>query len=785
MHSALSVLSPMIFVKESATAAFVVTINNKIQIIKMTVFFIRQPHNISELTFVNNYMLRPVNKYLVGGQMRKFIKNVFILSFLAGTIYLIAIFVFATHVDKQYKRPTKSAVFSSDNIEIGQIATRNSTYVGREQIPNEMINAVVSVEDKRFYSHFGVDVLGIARALYVNFKDGHIVEGGSTITQQVATLLYYNKSDKSYIRKIKEGVTAMKLESRYTKDQIVTMYLNEVYFGANAYGIYEAAQTYFSKQPLDLTLGECALLAGIISAPSANSPTNEAGLADAIIKRNEVLEKMRKQDKISEDTYNQTIASSETIHFRQKEKFKYGTGENGISAYLQQVYEQSKAMLTSHLVSTMQLSEVDAALMAETTLLNSSARIDVTLNSEAQKAAIEAMNTSLEGLGELADCAFVFMNSDNGDVICYYGSDSYYDMVAEPRQPGSTIKPLYMAYLIDEGIADVNTVVNDERFDESGYSPPNSNGYKGYVTMRDTLVDSLNAGSRRFFSMADQKTLIDYVKNRFQFTTIDPEKDYVEAFSLGGLSKGLKPIELAAAYGAINNGGTLQTPNYVRMITLDDGSIIYPEKKESPRVMLATTASQLKSALESVVIRGTGKSAATNYSTMGKTGTTDKNKDVWFSGATGNMVGTVWNGNNDSKLVPNLTTQTSMNIYKQTILKAVSMELIPPETLTKPRKEDLTNIMVALHPELVPSEGVSDPVDIVTITITTDSERFFSASQVVSVAIDSTTGKKFNPSICPQANRTDRYFLKKDAPTEYCDRSRHLVDGFLNLFRGR
>ena len=695
--------------------------------------------------------------------MKKVVKNIFIMSFIAGFIFLSCIFFTLPDIsDYMYEPTDKSSVMSRDGKWIGDITTKNNTYIQRSEIPDMLVFAVVSVEDKRFFKHFGVDIFGIGRAFYINIREGEIVEGASTITQQTATLLFFNK-EKSYIRKIKEVLTAFKLEAKYTKDEIITIYLNEIYFGAGAYGIYEASQAYFSKKPADLKIEECAMLAGIIQAPSAYSPINEEGFKYATQRKEKVLGLMFEQGYITEDEYNKAMSAEVKIKPNMRGVFSNGICGTGYEAYMDKVYTQSVQMLSEHYMRNMSISKAAAEKKAQEALISGEAAVTATLSQAAQQSALSSLTSTLSGKSSLADSAFVFLNSDNGDVLVYYGSSTYIDMVYKPRQPGSTIKPLFMAYLIENGYADKNTVVNDERFDANGYSPPNvSNKYMGYVTMRETLVNSLNAASLRFFLLADQSNIIDFVKT-LGISTISRE-DYNAAFALGGLTNGIMPMELAQAYAAINNGGVLYQPNFVYSIKLETGEVIYPKKGESKRVMSSDTAEQLRSCLESTVIRGTAKSADPGYLTHGKTGTTDNERDVWFAGSTGNMTAAIWMGNVDAKPVKGISSSWCRSVYKAAAKTAAERGAVSRNSLKSTRSESVEVIAVRGDEE----KPCYEEEDIIKITVPLFEKEHFAERIVTAAEVDAESNKLFNQNVCPEHSRTVRYFTAENMPREKC-----------------
>ncbi|MDR2519667.1 MAG: penicillin-binding protein [Eubacteriaceae bacterium] len=696
--------------------------------------------------------------------MKKAVKGIFIFAFMAGIVLLAWLTLSVPDISAfTYSSAAKTVVMSSDNYELGRISRKNSTYISREQMPNDMVHAVVAVEDKRFYRHFGIDPIGIGRAFFTDLMAGEIVEGGSTITQQTATLIFFDK-EKTYIRKLREAVVSIKLERKFTKEEIISIYLNEVYFGGGAYGIYEASEVYFSKQPKDLTLEECAMLAGIIQAPSAYAPFDEKGYALATERKEKVLRLMNEQGYITAEKMGEALAAKVEIKPGPQITFEGGTCQEGLPAYMNKLYRQALAMLEEHCRDKYGLNKEEAQEMALEEI-NSGLTVHATLSYLTQREALAAAAAQLEGREGEPTCAFAFLDTGNGDVLAYYGSNTYVDMASKPRQPGSTIKPIYMSYLIENGLADRNTVVNDEKFEYMGYSPNNNGQFFGYVTMRETLAQSLNAGSMRFFAMAPIEKLVEFAKG-FGFSTL-VEADYTPAFALGGLTKGLTPVELAQAYAAIANGGTVYEARYVNYITLKDGTILFPTKKVPRRAMGEGTASQVKSMLESAVIRGTAAAAQTGYATMGKTGTTDDSRDVWFAGSTGSAAAAVWCGNMDAKQVPGLSTSWCMKIYKSTIAEAANNKSIPKGKLAAQRQETMEQIEVAKASPADPSKPVAAE-DIVTISIPAFERASLMASELVQTDICTVSGLLYNPLNCPDSTKANAHFVRSGQPKDFC-----------------
>ncbi len=700
---------------------------------------------------------------------KKIIGKTFMFLFIAVVVFLSYIMTTLPSVDGfSYTPASKSVIMSSDGYEIGYITSRDATYISGDEIPDNLKKAVVALEDKRFYKHFGVDPIGIVRAFYNNLKAGEIVEGGSTITQQVAKNLFFS-TKKSYIRKIREALTAIKMEIVLEKDEILTIYLNDIYFGAGAYGVYEASMAYFNREPMELTLAECAMIAGIIQAPSAYCPLDEEGYGYAMQRKDKVLDIMLSEGYITEEEYSDAKDQKIKITPDDGSTFAHGVCEWGFESYLNRVYEKCIETIAEYYEDKMNYSSEDALNEAARLLMTENMTINATLNYEMQKNALSAMEDELEGRDPDADCAFVMVDINDGDILTYYGGDEYVDMANSPRQPGSTIKPLYMAYLIDKGVADRNTIVDDTRFDINGYSPGNFAGeYYGYVTMRETLVNSLNAASLRFFLMADTTKMVNYVE-KLGISTIN-DGDYNAAFALGGMVDGIKPRELASAYAVIANGGTLYDEVFVESIVSESGIIIYPEKAESRKVMSSETSSQLKNCLESVVLRGTGQKADPGYATMGKTGTTDNEKDVWFAGSTGDVSMAVWIGNVDYLNVNNLASSWCSRIYKSTITQSIKDGSFNNSSLSDKRYEETEKIM--LLNEEIPQSGI-DAEEIteesfISITVPTYESENFEDRAVVKVLVDTITGDRFVEGKCNPDYMKEKYFLLKDAPVKDC-----------------
>ena len=293
------------------------------------------------------------------------------------TLFVFCIGIFAVFVSRlpdinsyTYREPSSTVVVSSDGVEIGDIESKKITYLTREEIPDRLVNAVVSIEDKRFYKHCGVDIISIGRAFIRNIQAGEIVEGGSSITQQLAKMLFFTY-DQTYLRKMEEAVTAVRLEMKYSKDEIITMYLNEIYLGGGAFGVYEASMLYFGVEPDELSIAQCAMIAGIIQAPSAYCPLDEQGFVYATQRKEKVLLCMYEQGMISEEEYKEALEEEIVITSanRGESHFDYGTCLTGYRSYMNRVFAQAKTLLGHYYEDTLGYSPSEALNKAENTLL--------------------------------------------------------------------------------------------------------------------------------------------------------------------------------------------------------------------------------------------------------------------------------------------------------------------------------------------------------------------------------------------------------------------------------
>lgn len=582
-----------------------------------------------------------------------------------------------------YVPKEKTKIYTADNVEIASLFSENRTYVSLDQVPKDLKEALIATEDSRFYSHGGVDYWGILRAFVSNLASGSSTgQGASTLTQQLARILYLPdiSTEQTFMdslnRKFKEISIARQLESKYTKDQILEMYLNEYYFGSGAYGVEAASETYFGKPVSQLNLAECAMIAGLPQAPSSYAPNNDF---DAAKKRQkEVLQRMVAMKDITQEeadqAYNQPLDIKPWSPSSLDNQITTGYA-NYVNKVMQEIAEAS----APNLMKQNGMSEDEAIASVRGDIASGGYVIYTTLYSSYQNDAIDTAASKLASYGYDSSsgdtCAIVSIDLD-GAVRCYYGGDENHlkiDMADEARQPGSNIKPLYYSYGLESGTFTVNSILNDQPTSYGGYSPRNYGGtYSGNITFAQSLIQSKNVTSVQVFNTIGVDNALKWIKT-FGITTLDDDMDASLAVATGGLTYGIKPLQMAAAFNVFNNSGVYNQPYYVTKVTDSTGETILSKDQlglDSHRVMSETTAQTMWGLMRQIVTSSTGASAATSEPTAGKTGTTDNEEDLWFTGMTGNITTTVWLGNTDHQVMGGTSGQPASiyGTYMQTLL---------------------------------------------------------------------------------------------------------------------
>jgi penicillin-binding protein 1A len=516
----------------------------------------------------------------------------------------------------------------------GNVVARYGEFKGNvidvADLPPYLVYAVLSIEDRRFYQHFGIDPMGMARAMGRNVVEHHFVQGGSTITQQLAKNLFLSR-ERTLKRKIQEAMLAVWLEHKMTKDEILTAYLNRVYLGSGTYGVEAASQTYFNKSAKDVSLHEAAILAGLLKAPSRYSPLSNPKLADE--RANTVLAAMEDAGYITNKEAKKLMVLPD-----KKGESKVVSGDS-VRYYTDWV--------TGDLDTLIGTPSEDITI--ETTLVPS-----------IQKAAEKALEDTLaaEGKDKNVSQGAVIVMARDGAVLAMvggrnYGESQFNRAVQAYRQPGSSFKPVVYLTALEHGYTP-ETIVNDAPITEGRYRPTNfKNEYYGELPLAQALAFSLNTISYQL-----TKTVgVGYVIGTARRLGI--EADLARDLSLALGSSGVPMIQMITAYGTIANDGYQIHPYAIRKITDKNGTLIYsrpPQGLLDGRAMFQPeTVQALKGMMQGVVEFGTGQAAKFGPPIAGKTGTSQDFRDAWFSGFTDQYVASVWVGNDDNSSMKRVT----------------------------------------------------------------------------------------------------------------------------------
>ena len=547
-----------------------------------------------------------------------------------GFGYIFAAYQSLPAVGNNMRPAVSSQVFDSHGRLITTLhSDQNRLPIDINKVPQNLQNAFIAAEDNRFYEHIGIDPIGIFRAIFANLTNRGIAQGGSTITQQLAKNAFLSQ-EQTLKRKIQEAMLALEIEHKYSKKEILEMYMNQIYFGQGAYGIQTAAKTYFNKDVNELTLTQCAMLAGLPKSPNYYSPFNN--LNEAKKRKNVVLDQMVKYGYVSaaeaEDAKNQDLGLSKS--HQSKEADEYASFIDYVSQQVAKKYG-------------------DDALYKE------GLKIYTTMDVDKQHAAVRAMRnlpnnyTDENGLTQ-PQAAIVSIDPKTGHILAMVGGrgqDSFNRASMAVRQPGSAFKPfVYLTALQHDMTPD--TTMNDQPVTYGSWSPKNAGGfYSGTMTLSDALAHSVNTIAVQLADQVGTKNIIANAK-KMGITTLDAKDDNL-AMALGGLTKGVTPLEMASAYGTFANKGVHVKPTAIVKILDRNGNVLEDastlEKKETKtRVMSEREAYEMTTMLEGVIDHGTGTAAAIGRPAAGKTGTTGDNKVAWFVGYTPDIVTAVWIG---------------------------------------------------------------------------------------------------------------------------------------------
>jgi len=491
-------------------------------------------------------------------------------------------------------------------------------WLSYDHIPPEMRAAMISTEDRRFRNHIGVDPVGIGRAVVSAFTSGHRVRATSTITQQLARNIFLT-NNRNFMRKIKEGILALALERKFSKDQILELYLNRVYFGGGAYGIDAASRRFFGHGADHLSLGEAAIIAGLVKAPSNYSPSADVEAARS--RSSVVLQTMVRNGFIT----SQTAAAVDPAQVR----IQQTTNQNSVRYF------------------------TDWALPQLDTLIDQTSEpIDVwtTLDPGMQMAADKAIRANAP---DGTQGALVAIDRDGAVRAMVGGKDyvsSIYNRATQAvRQPGSAFKLFVYLSALESGMKPTDTIV-DEPVTIDGWSPRNSTRTNlGPVTLREAFSRSINTISAKIGAQVGFSTIADMAR-RFGITT--PISTY-PSMVLG--SSDVRLLDMTRAFASVANKGVATTPYGIRRVVTADGRMLYQREADEGRVLVAPwVAAEMTDLLQSAVLSGTGRAAQIGRPVAGKTGTTTSNKDGWFVGFSSGLTTGVWMGRDDARPVGGL-----------------------------------------------------------------------------------------------------------------------------------
>ncbi|WHY88362.1 PBP1A family penicillin-binding protein [Neobacillus novalis] len=631
---------------------------------------------------------------------RKHLTQILLLLLLVVVLSVILYFAWlATRANVQslqegLNEPT--VIYDINGKVASNVATNRTKGVKIAELPKFVPNAVVAIEDERFYEHGGFDVKGIARAFFGNLLHGRITGGGSTLTQQLTKNALLSP-ERTYKRKAEELFLAVKIEKVYKKDEILQMYLNQVYFGSGAWGIGNASKKYFNKDIKDVSISEAAMLAGLLHAPNYLDPYKNYDLA--IKRRNVVLEKMNELGMITAD--EAAAAKQEKIRLH-----------DGGGSFVERKYPYYVDAVLNEAINRYGLTQEE--------ILTRGYRIYTEMDQNLQ-AGLEKVyqNNALFPSGKgntLVQSGSVLMDPASAGVRALVGGRGEHVFRGFNRatqlqaQPGSTIKPLVVyTPALENGYTYSSELVDEPTTFGKNYKPENfSKTYQGKVPMYKALEDSLNIPTVWLLNEFGLNKGLDAL-NRFGIPVVKEDKNL--AIALGGMSKGVSPLQMANAFSAFPNGGTRKESHLITKIVGPTGNIIVERKAKTTKVTSGKVAGEMTSMLLNVVETGTGKRAQIpNVQIAGKTGSTqlpfnnvNGTKDQWMVGYTPNLVGAIWIGYDKTDREHYLPSSSSSNvvpIFKE--IMSESLRHLPKENF------EVGSINAQLAGEAPPKQSINE-----------------------------------------------------------------------------
>ena len=540
-------------------------------------------------------------------------------------------------------------------------------YIEYEDIPIYVKQAIISTEDKRFYKHNGIDYRGIMRAAVAMIQDGEVTQGGSTITQQLARTVFLS-NERTWERKIEEMYIAVELEKKYSKEEILEFYLNNVYFANGYYGIEAAAQGYFGTDVSHLSLSQMIYLCAIPNNPTLYNPLTHADKTQA--RRDRILKSMLEDKVISESSYQTAVA--EQIKTTEPEEIKNNYAETytyycATRALMELEGFEFQTVFSDDEEKTAYDREYQSLYdTCNKKLFTGGYRIYTSLDLDAQSQLQASVDEVLAGFGEKSDegiyelqGAAVCIDNTTGMVRAIIGGRSQDDVEGYTlnrafqsfRQPGSAIKPLIVyTPALERGYTPDTTVVDEPIAD----GPVNGDGtYSGAMSLRQAVARSKNTIAWKIFEELTPEVGISYLE-AMGFSNLDANDKRLPA-SIGGFTNGVSPLEMAKGYATIKNDGGYRNPTCIMKITDADGEVIYQADQTASVIYKENACRQMTDMLQTVITSGTGRGYSLGMMPCaGKTGTTNDNKDGWFVGYTPYYTTSVWVGYDIPKEVPGL-----------------------------------------------------------------------------------------------------------------------------------
>lgn len=602
-----------------------------------------------------------------------------------------------------YQPAQRSLIYSEDEVLLAEVYQENRIHVDLPQVASTMQAAIIAIEDHRFYDHHGVDVVGTFRSLLKNMRSGEVMQGGSTITQQLARNLFLS-NEVTYTRKLKEMALAIALERRYSKEEILGMYLNQIYFGSGYHGVEVAAQKYFGKPAAELELAESALLAAVPNRP--NDYELHDHLAAALPRQQLILDRMLSLGKIGQQTYQEAVQQPiEVLPFNHQQGANYKYPYFVMAAMEELNGIVDKEELYSN------------GLVVHTTL-------DTKVQQVAEDTITEHINKFAARRIAASNIALASVVPQTGAVAALVGGQDFQtdqnNLALTPRQPGSTIKPFVYAAALNSGKIRSDTLLNASPRKFNGYMIKNGGSWNGNVALQDAIKHSLNVPVAEALEKQGIGATADYLK-RFGVSTVSDQDYNYAALALGGMYHGIKPLELAAAFGVFANGGEYQKPHLITKITDHQGQVIYQHQSQSRAVLKKNIADTMHYFLKGVVNGGTGSRASIPWESAGKTGTTDDGRCLWYVGYTSNLSTAIWVGNNDNTPVSSSATggtvaapvwrQYMTSIIKQKYINRPASSGFRPKlgaTALTPDEDEEEELE---SPEEIENQTPSDPED--------------------------------------------------------------------------